>query len=81
MTQHLNVGNIDFYIWNGWNLDVLGDFSINTPIFVPLLPQPRILQIDLKVWGSPSGWCLGGWTKSEGAGGGENFVWVKQGFH
>ena len=49
MIQPLNAGNINFYIWNVWNLDLHGDFSIDTPIFVPLPPQLRVLQIDLKV--------------------------------
>ena len=80
MIQSLNVDNIHFCIWNGSNLDLHGDFSIDTPIFAPLTPQLRVLQIDSKVWGSPSEWCLGGLGRSEEAGGGENFVLVKQGF-
>ena len=74
MIQPLNAGNINFYIWNVWNLDLHGDFSIDIPIFVPLPPQLRVLQIDLKVWGSPSVWCLGGWGRSEGPGKVGNFV-------
>ena len=80
MIQPLNVGNIHFYIWNGWNSDLHDEFSINTPSLAPLLPQLKVLEIDLKVWESTSGWCLGGWRILEGAGRGENFVWVKQGF-
>ena len=80
MIHRLNVGNIHFHIWNGWNSDLHGDISIDAPIFDPLLPQLRVLQIDLKVWAYSSKWCLDGWRRLEGTGRGENFVWVKQGF-
>ena len=52
MIQHLNVGSINFYIWNGWNLDLHCDFSIDTAIFAPLPPKLRVLQIELK-FGDP----------------------------
>ena len=55
MIQPLNVGNIHFYIWNGWNSDLHDEFSINTPSLAPLLPQLKVLEIDLKVWESTSG--------------------------
>ena len=43
MIQPLYVANIHFYIWNSWNSDLHGDFSIDTPIFAPLPPQLRDL--------------------------------------
>ena len=36
----------------------------------PLPPQHRFFQIDLKVWGSSGGWCLGGWKIRGGRRGG-----------
>ena len=80
MIQPLNVGNIHFYIWNGWNSNLHGGFSIDMPIFDPLPPQLRVLQIDLKVWASPSKWCLDGWRRSERAWGVWKFCMGKAGF-
>ena len=42
MIQALIVGNIYFYIWNSWNLDLHGNLSIDMPIFAPLPPQLRV---------------------------------------
>ena len=80
MIQHVDVGNIHFYIWNGWNSDLHGDFSIGIPIFDPLPPQLRVLQIDLKVWASSSKWSLERCKRSEEEGRGWKFCMGKTGF-
>ena len=38
------------------------NFSIGMPIFAPLNPQPKIFQIDLKVWRSHQ-WVVLGWVR------------------
>ena len=70
MIQPLNVGNINFYIWNGWNLDLHGNFSIDTSIYAPLTPQ-------LSVSPTQDPWVSGAWMDGKdqlGANRGENFV-------
>ena len=41
MSQALIIGNIYFYIWNGWNSDLSGNFCINMPLLLSYLHNPE----------------------------------------